>query len=182
METWVNKERKFAGQIFAVDVGEARLDDGTLAPREMVAHHGGVAAVPVLGDEVVLIRQYRVVVEQEILEIPAGRLEGNEPPEARAQAELMEEVGYQAKKMVLAHSYFSSAGFTDERMHIFLAFDLTATARNLEFDERIEVVRVPIAAIAGMLAAGEIEDAKTIIGLRALLAYWVSSPQKTGNG
>lgn len=171
METWVSKERKFEGHIFAVDVGEARLDDGTWVSREMVAHHGGVAVVPVLGDSVILVRQYRIVVEKEILEIPAGRLEGDEPPEARAKAELEEEVGYQAGELMLAHSYFSSAGFTDERMHIYLAFDLTETARKLEFDERIEVVKVPIKVIAGMLASGEIEDAKTIIGLRALLAY-----------
>lgn len=172
METWVKKERRFEGRIFAVDVGEARLDDGSLAVREMVAHHGGVAVVPVLGEDVVLIRQYRIVVGKEMLEIPAGRLEGDEPPEARARAELTEEVGYQAGELVLVHSYFSSAGFTDERMYVYLAFDLVETARNLEFDERIEVVRVPIKAIAGMLAAGEIEDAKTIIGLQALLGYW----------
>jgi ADP-ribose pyrophosphatase len=171
METWVSKERQFSGQIFAVDVGEARLDDGTLVPREMVAHHGGVAVVPVLGDEVILIRQYRIVVGQTLLELPAGRLEGDEPPEMRARAELEEETGYQAGKLVLAHAYFSSAGFTDERMHIYLAFDLVATARKPEFDERIEVVTVPITAIGRLLAGGEIEDAKTIIGLRALLAY-----------
>lgn len=171
METWVNKERRFEGQIFAVNVGEARLDDGSLAVREMVAHHGGVAVVPVLGDDVVLIRQYRIVVGKEMLEIPAGRLEGDELPEARARAELEEEVGYQAGELVLAHSYFSSAGFTDERMHVYLAFDLVETVRSPEFDERIEVVQVPIKAITGLLAAGEIEDAKTIIGLRALLAY-----------
>ncbi len=77
METWVSKERRFAGQIFAVDVGEARLDDGTVVPREMVAHHGGVAVVPVLDDAVILIRQYRIVVGQTLLELPAGRLEGD---------------------------------------------------------------------------------------------------------
>ena len=170
METWVSKERKFAGQIFAVDVGEAQLDDGTLVPREMVAHHGGVAVVPVLDDKVILIRQYRIVVGKTLLELPAGRLEGDEPPEARARAELEEETGYQAGRLELAHSYFSSAGFTDERMYIYLAFDLVATARRLEFDERIEVVAVPIDKIEGLLASGAIEDAKTIIGLQALLA------------
>ncbi len=72
--------------------------------------------------------------------------------------------------MDLAHSYFSSAGFTDERMYIYLAFDLVATARQLEFDERIEVVAVPINEIGELLASGAIEDAKTIIGLRSLLA------------
>jgi ADP-ribose pyrophosphatase len=105
------------------------------------------------------------------MEIPAGRLEGPESPLERATAELEEEIGYRAGRLELAHTYYSSAGFTNERMHIYLAFDLVKTAQNLESDERIELVEVPIKAIVGMLEAGEIEDAKTIIGLRAVMAY-----------
>jgi len=173
METWVSKQKRFEGQIFSVSVGEARLDDGTLVSREMVAHHGGVAVVPVLGDAVILIRQFRIAININILEIPAGRLKGDEDPAVRARIELEEEVGYRAGQLELAHTYFSSAGFTNERMRIFLAFDLEQTTQKLEFDERIEIVHIPINDIAGMLAAGEIEDAKTIIGLRALLARLV---------
>ena len=171
METWVRKERKFEGRIFAVDAGEARLDDGTLVGREMVAHRGGVAVVPVVEDWVILIRQFRIAINRHILEIPAGRLEGDEAPAERALAELEEEVGYRAGRLVLAHTYFASAGFTNERMHIYLAFDLQKTAQNLEFDEWVEIVFLPIGEIAARLATGEIEDAKTIIGLRALLAH-----------
>ncbi|MCP4425912.1 MAG: NUDIX hydrolase [Chloroflexi bacterium] len=170
MEKWISRQKRFEGRIFSVTAGEARLDDGVLVPREMVEHHGGVAVVPVLGDAVILIRQFRIAINQHIQEIPAGRLEGDEEPAFRARAELEEEVGYRAGRLELAHSYFSSAGFTNERMHIFLAFDLEKTAQNLEFDERIETAVIPIHEIPGKLASGEIEDAKTIIGLRALLA------------
>lgn len=170
METWVSKQKQFAGQIFSVTAGKARLDDGTLVPREMVEHHGGVAVVPVVDDAVILIRQFRIAISASILELPAGRLEGDEDPAFRAQAELEEEAGYRAGRLELAHSYFSSAGFTNERMWIFLAFDLEESTQKLEFDERIEIVKVPIKEIARRLAVGEIEDAKTIIGLRALLA------------
>ncbi len=171
MEVWISKQKKFEGVIFSVVQGHAQLDDGSLVSREMVEHHGGVAVVPVLGNDVVLIRQYRIAIGETILEIPAGRLEGDEMPEVRARAELEEEIGCRAGELVLAHRYFSTAGFTNERMFVYLAFDLEKTARKLEFDERIEVVTVPIGDVPGMLAEGEIEDAKTIIGLRALLAH-----------
>lgn len=171
METWVNKHKIFEGRIFSVFKGEVQLDDGTLVQREMIDHHGGVAIVPVLGDSVILIRQFRIATNRIMMEIPAGRLEGDESPLDRATAELEEEIGYRAGRLELAHTYFSSAGFTNERMHIYLAFDLEKTAQNLEFDERIELIHLPIRDLEAMLVAGEIEDAKTIIGLRALLAY-----------
>ncbi|MCA9874711.1 MAG: NUDIX hydrolase, partial [Anaerolineales bacterium] len=88
----------------------------------------------------------------------------------RARLELAEEIGYEANRLELAVSYFSSAGFTNERMWIFLAFDLRETAVSPEFDERIQPVQISIAALPRMLAHHEIEDAKTLIGLRELLA------------
>lgn len=169
METWVARQTIYEGHIFSVVTGQVQLDDGQLARREVVTHYGGVAVVPVLGDEVILIRQYRIAIGRSLLELPAGRLEGEESPAYRAQQELEEEIGYRAGRLVLAASYFSSAGFTNERMHIFLAYDLWATAVSPEFDERIQPVRIPIAALPQMLANREIEDAKTIIGLRELL-------------
>jgi ADP-ribose pyrophosphatase len=171
MEEWVRKESVYEGKIFSVVAGEARLDDGRIVRREVVEHRGGVAVVPVLGDTVILIRQFRIAVGRELLELPAGRLEGDEEPEERARLELEEETGYQAERMVLATSYYSSAGFTNERMYIYLAFDLRPTSQQLEFDERVALAPLPITDIAAKLAAGEFEDAKTIIGLRELLAF-----------
>ncbi len=170
MEKWIHKDIIYQGSIFSVANGEAQLDDGTHVSREMVDHFGGVAVVPVLGDSVILIRQFRIAIGKRMLELPAGRLEGEESIEYRARCELEEETGYRAGKMTLATSYYSSAGFTNERMHIFLAFDLVEVGQNLEFDEQIELVVMPLTEVSSKLARDEFDDAKTIIGLRALLA------------
>jgi ADP-ribose pyrophosphatase len=170
MEKWINRQKIFEGRIFDVQGGEAMLDDGRLVRREVVTHDGGVGIVPLLGDEVLLIRQYRIAVDEYILEIPAGRREGQEPPQYRAERELEEEIGYRAAKFHLLASYYSSAGFTNERMFVFLATGLQEVGQALEGDEQIEVVPVALAEIPRMLADGIMVDAKTIIGLRELLA------------
>ena len=177
METWVRREQRYEGKIISLWVGKARLDDGMVVDREMVNHPGGVAIVPVFGDSVILIRQFRIAVGREILELPAGRLEEGEDPESSARRELEEEIGYRAGQMVRAASYYSSAGFTDERMHLFLAFQLQRTTAKPEPDERIQQVWLPIAELERMLASAEFEDSKTIIGLRELLAYLAPDPK-----
>ena len=141
----------------------------------MVVHDGGVAVVPLLGNTVLLIRQFRIVVGRALLELPAGRREGEEDPAHRAALELEEEIGYRPGGLTLLSEYYSSAGFTNERMHIYLGVDLTPVPRRPEPDEEIEIVPVPLSEVRRMLDAGEFEDAKTIIGLRELLArpaFW----------
>ncbi|MFL7838189.1 MAG: NUDIX hydrolase [Candidatus Promineifilaceae bacterium] len=170
MEKWVTRQKIYEGRIFDVQGGEAMLDDGRLVHREVVTHDGGVGVVPVLGEQVLLIRQYRIAVDEFILEIPAGRREGQEPPQRRAELELKEETGYQAAEFQLLTTYYSSAGFTNERMFIFLATGLQEGDQALEADEEIEILPIALAEIPRMLAEGEIVDAKTIIGLRELLA------------
>jgi ADP-ribose pyrophosphatase len=159
-----------------VVVGEAALDDGRVVPREVVEHNGGVAIVPVLDDAVLLIRQFRIAVGREILELPAGRLEGDEDPEARARLELEEELGYAAGHMTLLAAYYVSVGYTNELMRVFLARGLRRTARTPEFDERISTVRLSMREVERKLAAREFEDSKTIIGLREMLAYFDAQP------
>jgi ADP-ribose pyrophosphatase len=170
MEKWINRQKIFEGRIFDVEGGEAMLDDGRLVRREVVNHDGGVGIVAILGDEVLLIRQYRIAVDEFILEIPAGRREGQESPQYRADQELQEETGFHASSLQLLASYYSSAGFTNERMFIFLATGLQEVGQALETGEQIEIVPVALAEIPHMLADGSIVDAKTIIGLRELLA------------
>lgn len=169
MEKWINREIVFRGRIFDVEAGDALLDNGCTARREVVTHDGGIAVVPLIGEKVLLIRQYRIAVDQFLLELPAGRREGQEPPELRAALELEEETGYHAGRLQLLATYFSSAGFTNERMHIFLATGLEEVGQRLEPDERIEIVWLDIADIPAMLEASDIVDAKTIIGLHELL-------------
>ena len=169
-ETWLNCETKYEGKIFDLKVGQAKLDDGTVAHREIVVHGGGVGVVPVLAKSVLLVRQFRIAVGKEILEIPAGRLEPGDSNETRALAELEEEVGYRAGRLVHVASCHCSPGFTSELDHIFLAFDLKKTEQNLGHDERVEIVELTFDHCKQMLDRCEFDDAKTIIGLRELFA------------
>ena len=170
IETWLNKQTVYNGRIFTVQSGQAAVSNGSVAQRDMVAHDGGVAVVPLLGNTVLLVRQFRIVVGQSLLELPAGRREGDEDPARRAALELEEETGYRAGELSLLSTYYSSAGFTNERMHIYLAVDLTPVPPRPEPDEEIEIVPVLLSEARRMLDAGEFEDAKTIVGLRELLA------------
>jgi ADP-ribose pyrophosphatase len=171
METWIEKKTAFEGKIFSVSTGRVRLDDGSVVRRDIIEHHGGAAVVPVLGDEVLLIRQFRISIERELLELPAGRLEPNEAPLDCAARELEEEIGYRAKTLIPIASYFASVGNSNERMHLFLALDLEKTNKHLETDERIREVAIPLTTVKEKLANQEFEDSKTIIGLREALTY-----------
>jgi len=171
MEEWIESKKVYDGRIIAVRVGDVRMDDGTVAFREVIEHPGGVAVVPVLGDSVILVRQYRVAIGKEILELPAGKLEGVEDPEERGRRELEEEAGYRAGRMVHAGNIYASVGYTSELIRLYLALDLEETQQDPEADECIEIVRMPIAQIEALIERNELQDAKTIVGLQALLAY-----------
>ncbi|HEX6033727.1 MAG TPA: NUDIX hydrolase, partial [Anaerolineales bacterium] len=127
--------------------------------------------VPVVDHSVILIRQFRIAIERDLIELPAGRLEPGEEPIACARRELEEEIGYRPNELIPLASYFSSVGFTDERMYIFLALEPEKTTLRLEADERIREVIMPIEVIQEKLDAQVFEDAKTIVGLREFLAY-----------
>ena len=146
--------------LFAVG-RQVALDNGNTRVREYVQHPGGVAIVPVVDHSVILIRQFRIAI---------GR-EKDEEPIRCVERELEEEIGYRAQKLIPVATYFSSVGFADERMHLFLALGLEKTKLKLEDDERIREVIMPMEMIEKNLAAQVFEDAKTIIGLRELLAF-----------
>ena len=171
METWITKKEIHKGKIFSLWGGTVSLDNGDTAVREYVQHPGGVAIVPVVDGNVILIQQFRIAIERELIELPAGRLEPGEEPIQCAARELEEELGYRAKELISLASYFSSVGFEDERMYIFLALDPEKATLKREADERIREIFMPTEMIADKLASQAFEDAKTIIGLREFLAY-----------
>ena len=171
MEKWIAKEEIHKGKIFSLWGGQVALDDGATAVREYIRHPGGVAIVPVLEERVILIRQFRVAIGRELIELPAGLLEPDEEPIRCAARELEEEIGYRAKELIPLASYYSSVGFADERMHIYLALGLERTKSRQDAEEQIHEVDMPLEVIRARLAAQEFEDAKTIIGLREFLAY-----------
>ncbi|MCA1635485.1 MAG: NUDIX hydrolase [Acidobacteria bacterium] len=158
-------EKIFKGRIIEVAVDTVREGDQTYV-REVVRHDGGAGVVAYFEDgSVALVRQYRHPAGRYVLELPAGKIEGGEPPEACAARELEEEIGVRASRIEQLSEFFTTPGFCSERLWVFLADGLTETTRSHEEDEIIEVVRLPFARALGMIASGEIDDAKTIIGL-----------------
>ena len=172
MEKWIRNEEIHKGKIFSLWGGQVELDNGEVVTREIIRHRGGVGMVPVIDGNVILIRQFRISIERELIELPAGRLEPNEEPMSCAARELEEEIGYRAGRLIPLASYYASVGNSNERMHLFLALDLEKTKVNLEADERIREVLIPLATVKEKLANQEFEDSKTIIGLRETLAYF----------
>lgn len=171
MEKWTDKKEIYRGKVFTIHTGQVELDDGTITSREVVRHRGGVAMVPVLDSSVIFVRQYRIAIEREILEIPAGLLEPDEPPEAAARRELIEETGYSANILIPGPECYASCGYTDELLRVYLALDLEKAVKNHDFDERLEEVIMPLEEAGRRLAEKNFEDAKTIIGLHELFRY-----------
>jgi 8-oxo-dGTP pyrophosphatase MutT (NUDIX family) len=158
-------ETVYEGRIVDVRVERFRYPDGAEVSREIVRHRGAVAIVAIDESTVWLVRQPREAVgESSLLEIPAGRLDvdGEEPLQA-AQRELAEEIGLGARRWEPILAYYTGAGFTDERVHLFLASGLYESHADSGEDERIEIVRWPLEKLTEAIAS--CTDAKTLIGL-----------------
>lgn len=155
----------FSGRVFDVTVDTVREGDKTYV-REVVHHPGSAVILPAFDDgTIALVRQYRHPAVRYLLELPAGTLNEKERPEEGAARELEEELGLVAGSMEKLSEFFVSPGFCEEKMWLYLATDLTETQQRLEDDELLEVVRLPIDRALQMITDGDIEDAKTIIGL-----------------
>lgn len=173
METWLDDEITYKGKIINLRTGHVRLLHGGTAFREVIEHPGGVGVIPFLESEdaFVLIRQFRIALNRALIECPAGKIEGSEEPEHRGRVELEEETGYQAGRMISLGHIHPSVGFLNERIHLFLALDLTPTQQRLEHDEVIELVHMPRAEVRTRLADYSIDDAKTVVGLYRALDF-----------
>jgi len=167
----IHTERVYDGRIVRVDVDTVRAPDGSEMRLEMVRHRGAAAIVPLLSDpdaedpSVLLIRQYRYATGGTIWEIPAGVLEPGEEPIVCARRELREEVGAEAAELEHLTTIYTTPGFTDERIHIFLAKGLTIGETQHESDEFIEVEARPISRILEMIRDGELVDGKSVTAL-----------------
>ena len=144
------------------------MPDGKAASREVVQHPGAVAVVPLTsGGEVVLVRQYRYAVGEDLLEIPAGTLETGEDPAGCAERELLEETGRRAASLEVLGKVFPSPGFCTELIHLYLAHleDGPGSLPCPEEDERLEVVVIPLSRALRMAGEGRFRDGKTVAGL-----------------
>jgi 8-oxo-dGTP pyrophosphatase MutT (NUDIX family) len=158
----------FAGHVISLHVDRFRFADGEEVEREIVRHPGAVAIVAHDGTDVFLVRQPRPAVDHpDVLELPAGLLDkAGEPPIETAARELREEIGKAPGHLEHLHSYWSSVGSIDEEVHLFLATELTDEKADSGENERIEVVRHPLARLDEAITANR--DAKTLLGLLLL--------------
>jgi len=171
----LSSQKVFDGRVFNVTVDT--VSEGELTyQREVVHHNGSAVIVPVFDDgTVALVKQYRHPAVRYLLEVPAGTLAKGERPEIGAARELKEELGLVATRLEKLSEFFVSPGFCEEKMWVYLATELSEGEQALEDDEILDVVRLPIADALEMITSGEIQDAKTIIGLM-LTAPRVGSP------
>ena len=158
----------FDGAIIKVAVGEFRTPAGDVVSRDLVRHPGAVSVVPIVGDHVVMVRQYRAALGANLLEIPAGKRDvPGEAPEITAARELVEEVGLVPKQLTLLAQFYNSAGFCDELSFVFLATEFESApieAHGAE-EQHMQIEHVPLADIDAMIADARLCDAKTIIGV-----------------
>ncbi|MDK2871913.1 MAG: ADP-ribose pyrophosphatase [bacterium] len=173
MEKTLNRMLIYAGKVLNLRVDEVILEDGKKAKREVVEHKGAAVIIPVLDDgKIVTVRQYRYPVGEELIELPAGTLEKEEAPIDAAKRELLEETGYMAKDVQELACFYSSPGFCNEKMHLFLATNLVEGAQKLESDEKVQVEVYSVDELKEMIRKGEIKDAKTIAGILYYLLLW----------
>ena len=168
----LDRRTVYSGKVLAVGVDRLRLPDGGTTELEVIRHSGASVVVPVTDDgEVLLVRQYRYATGGWLLEAPAGKLAPDEPPEACAARELEEETGWRAAELVPLGAVWSSPGFTDELLHLFLARDLRPGTQALEEAELLTVERLPLDEVTARARDGRITDGKTVCAvLRAAAA------------
>jgi len=172
MERSISTTRIYDGRAVKLRVDRVILEDGQPATREVVEHRGAAAIVPLLTDnQVVLVRQYRYPIGLELLEIPAGTLEINEAPYQCAMRELTEETGFACKELTKIFESYIAPGYSTEKIHFYLAKELTRSNAHPDEDERIKVEIIPLSAVLEKIRKGEICDAKTICAIFRTLDY-----------
>ncbi|HEY8256788.1 MAG TPA: NUDIX hydrolase [Gemmatimonadales bacterium] len=175
--TLVSAERVYAGRIVSLDVDTVRFPDGSTGKLEMLRHPGASAVVPFLDDahaddpRVLLIRQFRHAADGFIWEVPAGRLDPGEAPEACARRELEEETGMRGGRFERLTTIYTTPGFTDEKIHLFAAHDLTEGQARREADEFVELQPRRWSEVMSLIRTGEIADGKTLISLLYVHAF-----------
>ncbi len=175
IETTVERRVLHRGRFITFRIDTIEDPRGKQHTREVVEHPGAVGIVPLHGEEVLMVRQFRTPVAQVLLELPAGTLDRMpdgtiEDPDDAAPRELAEETGYRAATWRSLGRFWTAPGFTDELMHLYLATDLTAVReyKGPDVDEYLDLVRVPWRDAVAMAEAGDIHDAKTLVGLLRL--------------
>jgi ADP-ribose pyrophosphatase len=166
-----SSRRAYSGKVINVDVDTVEFPNGRTGELEMVRHPGASAVVPFLTDpagddpQILLVRQFRHAADGYVYEIPAGKLDGKEDPAVCAARELKEETGCTAGRLEHMYSFFTTPGFTDEKIHAFMAVDLTRGDAAHEQDEIMSLEPVTLSRALEMIRSGELNDAKSALSI-----------------
>ncbi|NLJ77799.1 MAG: NUDIX hydrolase [Tissierellia bacterium] len=165
-EKTMKTEKIYEGKIVNLRIDTVELPDKKYSKREIVEHPGSVGIIPITDDgHMILVKQFRKPIEKTILEIPAGKIEINEEPRETAKRELIEETGYSSNNLEFVLEFYTSPGFSNEKMYLFLATDLSKGEACPEYGEYIEVEKIKIDTLMDRIGKGEISDSKTIISI-----------------
>ncbi|WAM30621.1 NUDIX domain-containing protein [Caldicellulosiruptor naganoensis] len=171
-EKTIESQTIYDGSFISLKVDKVLLPDGRTSQRAIVLHSGAAVIVPVDDEEnVILVKQFRKPIEKVIIELPAGKLDKGEEPLECAKRELEEETGYSAKEFVKLTEIYTTPGFSNEVIHVYLARRLTQGSSHTDLDEFVEIFKVSLDDAVKMVKNGEIKDAKTIIGLLLAKMY-----------
>lgn len=169
-EKTLNSQKIFEGKIIKVCRDEVELENGKVASREVVLHSGGVCVIPITDDNCVLmVKQYRYPMKKALLELPAGKLEYGEKHYDCGLRELREEVGMLANSYEYLGAIYPTPAYVSEQIHLYLAKELVPDAQQLDADEFLDVIKMPLKEAVKLVLSGEICDSKTQIGI--LKAY-----------
>jgi ADP-ribose pyrophosphatase len=178
-EQKIKSEKLFDGQILKLYFDQVRLPNGKTATREKISHPGAVGIVPVTDNGcVLLVRQYRYPVDDITIEIPAGKIDKKEEPEKCARRELAEEVGAVKGDLKLLSSFYTTPGFCDEILHLYIATGFKMSENNLDEDEFLDIVSIKLDEAVKWIIKGKIKDSKTIIGIFMAMNFLNNGNQK----
>lgn len=166
----IKREEIYQGRVISLHRDTLRTEEGAEFAREVVSHPGAIVVLAVQGDEFIFVRQYRYAAGEDLLECVAGGLEPGEEPDEAADRELQEEIGFKAGRLTKLGEFFSAPGFCSEKLHLYLAEELTPSKLPEDEDENIEIVRMSPAAAIELAFTGGIRDAKTL----AALFFWTN--------
>jgi len=172
VEKKISSENVFDGVLLHVLKDEVELPNGHKSTREWIKHPGASSVIPLLPDnQIILVKQYRYPMGCVTLEVPAGKLDGDEDPIICAERELSEETGYTAEKIWKLTTIATTVGFSNEVIHLYAATNLTAGKQHPDEDEFINTVKIPLTAAVQMVESGKIIDCKSIISILLLAKH-----------
>lgn len=164
-EKTIKSKKIYEGKVLTLRVDTIQTMDGKEATREIIEHRGAVAIAAVKDNKMIMVKQYRKAPDEVLLEVPAGKIEKDEPPLETAKRELQEETGYLASKISHVSTFYTSPGFSNEIIYLYLAEELNEGEASPDEDEFLKIEEYDFDTLNQMIRSGEINDGKTITAI-----------------